>query len=227
MCAYLAAGALAIALAGCAGSHRMTAANLKPAALAPDDAPLHPNRNAPYTMPASAPQLVARPTADDAANAAACGDEVLSVSEIAANVNGAYRSVKLAFMNRGAAACRLGGYPEIALLNEGGDRIGSIAIDKVSTSAMTAEMTPADAMKGMTKTAAVSTPAVAAPEVVLMPHSVAAFQVIWQFGPECPAVSQIEVTAPGTTKTFTISRPLTVCAGRIQVTALQPDAGDI
>lgn len=216
----LAAGILVAGIAGCAGAHHAVGANATATTLSPDDAPLHPNRNAMYTMPASAPRLVPRPTSEDAIRAKPCEDRVLSVSEISSNVNGDHRSVKLAFMNRGAIACRLGGYPEIALLGSADDKVGSIAIEQSTSAAVLAEMSASNNAKTIP---AASEPT---PELVLMPHSVAAFEVVWQFGPECPSISKIEVTAPETTKSFSISRSLKVCAGHIQITALQPDEGD-
>jgi hypothetical protein len=216
----LAAGMLMAGMTGCAGAHHSAGVSATAATLSPDDAPLHPNRNAMYTMPASAPRLVPRPTSEDAAQAKLCEDGVLSVSEIASNVNGDHRSVKLAFMNRGAVACRLGGYPDIALLGSADDKVGSIAIEKSTTAAVLAEMSAPDTARPVPAAAEPS------PEVVLMPHSVAAFEVVWQFGPSCPSVSKIEVTAPETKKSFSISHPLTVCEGHIQITALQPDEGD-
>jgi hypothetical protein len=216
----LAAGIFVAGIAGCAGAHHAVGANATAATLSPDDAPLHPNRNAMYTMPVSAPRLVPRPTTEDAIRAKPCEERVLSVSEIASNVNGDRRSVKLAFMNRGAIACRLGGYPEIALMGSADDKVGSIAIEKSTTAAVLAEMSTSSTAKTIP---AASEPT---PELVLMPHSVAAFEVVWQFGPECPLISKIEVTAPETTKSFSISHPLKVCAGHIQITALQPDEGD-
>jgi hypothetical protein len=222
----MAAAILVFGMAGCAGAHRTSGAGLRPGAMAPDDAPLHPNPNAQYTMVDSTPRLVPRPTPEDAASARTCEDRMLSVSEIAANVNGDYRSVRLAFMNRGANACKLGGYPEVALLGSGGEKAGSIAIEKVSSSMVLAEM----AEPGTLRTASVSgsqssSGPQAIPEVILMPHAVAAFQIVWQFGPDCPEVSRIEVTAPGGTRAYSIPHPLTVCYGRIQVTALHLDNG--
>jgi hypothetical protein len=229
--ALLAIAALTASLAGCTGAHRTAGTGVAAHALAPDDAPLHPNRNAQYTEIDSTPRLVPRPSAEDAASAQPCEDHVLSVSEIAANVNGNYRSIRLAFLNRGATACKLGGYPKIALLGSGGGKAGSIAIEKATSSTILAEMSETGSL---TKTAVATDPATesgtnpgpdASPEVILMPHSVAAFQLVWQSGPDCRSVSGIEVTAPGTAHAWPIPHPLTVCAGRIQVTALRLDDG--
>lgn len=185
--------------------------------VAPDDAALHPDPNAPYILPGGTPRLIPRATALDAENAGPCNPEVLSVEEISGDANGMFRSVKLAFMNRGAAPCRLGGYPTVALLNSQGESIGSIAMERVSDAEVIAELEktrPAASGSG-------------APEVTLMPHAVAAFQVVWTTGAECSSVARILVTAPGTARTFVITQPTKVCAGRIQVTQLRLDEGDV
>jgi hypothetical protein len=56
---------------------------------------------------------------------------------------------------------------------------------------------------------------------------VAAFQVVWTTGPDCSRVSRILVTAPGTRRIFSITQPLRICTGRIQVTELRLDEGDV
>jgi hypothetical protein len=63
--------------------------------------------------------------------------------------------------------------------------------------------------------------------VTLMPQAVAAFQVVWTTGPDCSRVSRILVTAPGTRRIFSITQPLRICTGRIQVTELRLDEGDV
>ncbi|MGC2298231.1 MAG: hypothetical protein WA476_05465, partial [Acidobacteriaceae bacterium] len=60
-----------------------------------------------------------------------------------------------------------------------------------------------------------------------MPHAVAAFEVVWTSGPECSRVAKILVTAPGTRRAFAILQPLRICTGRIQVTELRLDEGDV
>ena len=84
--------------------------------------------------------LIPRATALEADNAGPCDPDVLSVEEIAGDANGVFRSVKLAFMNRGAAPCKLGGYPSVALIGTEGENIGSIAMEKVSAAQVVAEL---------------------------------------------------------------------------------------
>jgi hypothetical protein len=213
----VAAGCVLAVCLGCAGTRT---GNVKLAAqsAAPDDVALHPNPNAPYVLAGSqTPHLIARATMADAQNAGSCDPDVLSVEEIAGDANGVFRSVKLAFMNRGAMPCKLGGYPSVGLVDAEGANIGSVAMEKVSSTEVTAEL-------ANTRPAASDGPA---PSVTLMPHAVAAFQVVWTTGPECSRVSRILVTAPGTRRAFSISQPLRICTGRIQVTELRLDEGAV
>lgn len=216
---YLAiAAGLALAVcAGCAGTGASGKAKLAAQSIAPDDAALHPNPNAPYLLPGETPRLIPRATALDAENAGPCDPDVLSVEEIAGDATGILRSVKLAFMNRGAMPCRLGGYPTVALVGPEGENVGSVGVEKVSAATVQAEFQ-------RTRTAETSGPV---PAVTLMPHAVAAFEVVWNTGPECSRVSKILVTAPGTRRAFAIPQPLRICTGRIQVTELRLDEGDV
>jgi hypothetical protein len=210
-------GCAVLVCAGCAGSRAGHPARATAGGIAPDDAALHPNRNAPYLMPGGTPQLVRRATVEDAANAGPCDPEVLSVEEIAGDMNGVYRSVKLAFMNRGPMPCRLGGYPAVALLDSDGARIGNIATQRVSSTEVLAEF-------GKSLPASAKEPSAS---VTLMPHAVAAFQVVWTTGAECSRVSRIQITAPGSRRTFGINQPMKICTGQIQITELRLDEGDV
>lgn len=202
---------------GCAGS-RTARANVAAAqANASDDVGRRPDPNAPYILPGGTPRLIPRATAIDTQNAGPCDPEVLSVEEISGDTNGVFRSVKLAFMNRGASPCRLGGYPGVALVDPQGASIGSIVMEKVTSAEVVAELShahPAD-LNGP------------APMITLMPHSVAAFQVVWTSGAECSRVGRIVVTAPGTERAFSVNQPMKICTGRIQVTELRLDEGDV
>lgn len=202
---------------GCAGSHSGRIRTVAATSIAPDDAAMHPNPNAPYLVAGMGPKLIPRAAAMDTSHAGPCDPEVLSVEEIAGDVNGSFRSVKLAFMNRGATPCKLGGYPGVSLIDAQGEVIGKISIERVTPEKVVAELS--HNVPGGTGDAT--------PEVMLLPHEVAAFQVAWTTGPNCSAVSRIVVTAPGSERTFGISQPLTICAGRIQVTALRLDEGNV
>lgn len=202
---------------GCAGSRPGSAKLVAAHGAAPDDAALHVNPNAPFITPGGMPRLVPRPTESDVKNARACDTDVLSVDEIAGTANGSYRSVKLAFMNRGAVPCTLGGYPAVSLFDAEGQSMGNIEMEKVTAEKVTAELSQAP------------TPGVGAPtaQVTLMPHAVAAFEVAWSAGTTCAKVARILVRAPGSQKTFAIARPMSICSGRIQVTELRLDEGDV
>lgn len=213
----VAACCLVAVCAGCTGT-RAGRTKLAAQGVAPDDVGRHGNPNAPYMLAAGeSPHLIARATAADAENAGPCDPDVLSVEEISGDANGVFRSVKLAFMNRGAMPCKLGGYPRVALVDAQGENIGSISMEKVTSTEVLAELSS-------TRPAAADGPA---PSVTLMPHGAAAFQVAWTTGAECARVARILVTAPGTARTFSISQPLRICTGRIQVTELRLDEGNV
>jgi len=201
-------------LEGC--SHSTHAALKGNAPLLQQDAPLHArggaNPNAPYTLANTTPQLVKRPPAVDPATVDACDDSRLSVTEIAAAVNGRYRGVKLAFHNESDAPCKLGGYPSISLLDESGAPVASVVIDRVTSSTLSAELAQKPLQIAENPSNA---------EVVLAPKSEAWFQLGWSSGDGCPVISRISVSAPGSSETFTVSHPLTVCDGRVQITTLR------
>jgi hypothetical protein len=210
---------LAFVCAGCAGSRPGSRTTVAARAGAPDDAAMHVNPNAPFITAGGTPRLIPRATATDAQDAQPCEPEALSVEEISGNVNGNYRSVKLAFMNRGGVACILGGYPTVALQNQEGESLGSVAIMKVTPEKVDAELSQ--------KPAAAPSEAQPMPHVTLMPHQVAAFQVVWSTGAGCPTASHILLTAPGTERLFAIPQPMVVCAGWIQITDLRLDEGAV
>ena len=217
--ALIASAALAVCSVGCANyGHKTNAGSLAPGLVA-DDKPSHNRRlvnpNAQYAVLETAPKLVPRSTALDAASAQPCLEEQLSVSEIAAQANNNFHAVQLAFANHGAAPCKLGGYPQISLRDASGAIIGNISIEKTSESALSARLT--GPLEPVTAAAQPS------PEVVLSAHSTAAFQIGWTTGPDCPTVSTVMIAAPGVSKAFTIQHPLTVCEGRIQITALREE----
>jgi hypothetical protein len=209
---------LAFVCAGCAGSRPGSTVTVAARSNAPDDAAMHVNPNAPYMLPGGTPRLIPRATETDVKDAQPCDPGYLSVEQISASVNGNYRSVKLAFMNRGAAPCLLGGYPSVALRNQEGQSIGSVAIEKVTPEKVDAELS---------KTPQAPADAQPMPQVTLMPHQVAAFEVAWSTGSGCPTASHILLAAPGSQHLFAIPQPMVVCAGRIQVTELRLDEGAI
>ena len=163
------------------------------------------------------PRLIPRATETDVHDARPCNADYLSVDEISGSANGSYRSVKLAFMNRGAVPCTLGGYPAVSLFDGEGRAMGSIEMEKVTPDKVVAELSQAATTPAAAPTA----------QVTLMPHAVAAFQVVWSAGTSCSKVARIVVRAPGMQRTFAIAQPMSICAGRIQVTELRLDEGDV
>ena len=202
---------------GCAAARSGRVTTISAASVAPDDAAMHVNPNAPWIVPGQGPKLIPRAAAMDTSHAGPCDPDVLSVEEIAGDSNGIFRSAKLAFMNRGATPCKLGGYPGISLLDAQGESIGRITVERVTPEKIVAELSH-NVPGG---------PGDPSPEVMLLPHQVAAFQVAWTTGPNCSSVSRIVVTAPGSERAYGIAQPLTICAGRIQITALRLDEGDV
>ena len=138
---------------GCAHSGRNAALRGSPVLLN-EDAPQDrggANPNAPY-MVAATPQLARRHVASTA-DVKPCQSKDLTVTEIAASVNGKYRGVKIAFDNDGLLPCRIGGYPSVSLLDQSGTPVANLAIDRVTLSTLSAQL-----QQGPVRTAAVSKP---------------------------------------------------------------------
>lgn len=213
----LAAGCLLVCAGGCAGSPPPAAVDAH--AIAPGASSRHPDPNAPYMVPAPPRPSAPAPQPVSASAVATCNPQILSVEEVAGNSHQDYRSLKLAFRNRGNVACRLSGYPVVALLDAQGQNLGSIAMEKIS---------PAEVLSELAETPTSSSAAASAADagVVLPPHAVAAFQVVWTTGPDCTSVGRILVTAPGTQRAFTVTQPMRVCAGRVQISSLSLDQED-
>ncbi len=172
------------------------------------------NPNAPYMIASTSPQLVKRSdtTATKASNL--CESKDLAVTEIAAAVNGNYRAVKLAFDNEGLASCHLGGYPVVSLLDQSGTPVANLVVDRVTTSTLSAQLAQGPAQTAMAKPDT---------QITIAPKGEAWFQVGWSTGQGCPVVSRINVSAPGSTESFTVNHPLTVCEGHVQITTLHSD----
>ncbi len=214
---FLIAGLVSQPLSGCAGaSHQATSRKSAPG-LAGDTGLRNSggsNPNAPFAVMDHSPRLMPRPELSADSGAAPCTPAGLAVLEVAANVNGAYRVVRLAFVNRGDVPCTLAGYPAVSLLSANGAPIGSLAIEKATAQDFTAEMNPGSAQSASTELS---------PTVVLPVNGKAFFQLGWVTGDGCPAVSRIVVAAPRTTRSFTLNHPLAICDGRIRITAVSQD----
>ncbi len=172
------------------------------------------NPNAPYMVAAASPQLVRR-SETASSTAGPCESKDLAVTEIAAAVNGNYRAIKLAFDNEGISPCRIGGYPSISLLDQSGTPVANLVVDRVTTSSLRARLA-----EGPVPAAAIAKPDA---QITIDPKGEAWFQVGWSTGPDCPIVSRIHVSAPGSSESFTVDHPLTVCEGHVQITTLHSD----
>ncbi len=205
--------AAAAGLAGCTAgpTPRLAKAN---APLADGGGPARgmTNPNGPFTLVSRSPRLATRPAAIDVEAAPSCNAQDLSVFESGSQVNGDRRAVRLTLVNHGSSPCRLGGYPSISLLHKDGTLVGSITIDKMSGGTLTANLTAAPAGESEVGPS---------PQVLLgASGGEASFNIGWQTGEQCDEVAQIAIAAPGTTSSFSINHPINVCAGRIQVTAM-------
>jgi hypothetical protein len=202
---------------GCSHSSHMGFQGNAPA-LMQQDAPARArggtNPNAPYLVVSSTPQLVKRPSTPYAGTLDTCNSQNLSVSEIAAAVDGKYRAVKIAFTNQSTAPCKLSGYPSIVLMDQNNSPVANVVVDRVTTTTLNAEVTQQPAQSAASQKNA---------EVALEPKGQAWFQLAWSTGDDCPVVSQVDVSAPGSTETFTVNHPLTVCDGRVRLSTLQSD----
>jgi len=193
-----------------------------------EDAPLTSrggaNPNAPYAELDHSVHLVRRPTVADIRTAAACAAEDLSLFESGARIDGEHRSVRLNLVNHANKPCRLAGYPAISLLRPDGSLIGNITIEKLTATTLEASLrhAAAGAEPGRTisQPVAASAPASEPDSVLLVPAGEASFEIGWTSGPNCDPVASIEVAAPDTVQSFIIRHALTVCEGRIQVTAI-------
>ena len=172
--------------------------------------------NAPFMLIDRTPHPIAQPVSGEDATAS-CDLSALSVSEISASMTDGFRSIRLAFVNRGETACRLGGFPSITLLDQDGQPVAGIAIEQTGEAAF------AGSIADPTVATAVQTPA----QVLLPPRGAASFQIGWAAGEYCRLISRFVVSAPGAAsqsdaimEKFAFDRPLTICSGQLRVTAL-------
>jgi hypothetical protein len=184
------------------------------------------NPNALYAELDHSVHLVRRPTLADVNTAVPCAAEDLSVFESGARIDGEHRSVRLNLVNHANKPCRLAGYPAISLLRADGSLIGNTAIEKLTATTLEASMHHSAAVavepqQSTARSGATASGPTSRPEsVLLVPAGEASFEVRWISGPNCDPVASMVVAAPDTVQSFTIQHTLTVCEGRIQVTAI-------
>jgi len=146
-------------------------------------------------------------------------------------MNGAERSLRLAFKNRGQAACRLNAAPSIALLDQDGTPMASITIKQTGESSLSGAVTGPVQGVAATSSSAGNNNSGNNLDVVLRPSSEASLQIGWSSGEGCPLVSRFAIGIPDAGSAdsnvpivFTIEHPVTVCGGEVRVTSLL--AGD-
>jgi Protein of unknown function (DUF4232) len=185
---------------GCSGNGRASTKVLAAPALITEQphsrqAPANPN--APYVVlqKRSNTAPVAQNTTVPSQDVPLCSPANLAVSEIASNTNASERTVSIAFTNKGDSACQLGGYPSVSFPAEEQSALQSLTV-----------LHDLDA---------------ATQTVLLPPKGAASFSLRWITGQDCPSISKLLVTAPGTTHSFSLNRPVSPCQGRIEVTAIR------
>lgn len=215
MALVLAAGVSFLLFPGSAAARRI-AANGRQKVVPAAESQL-PRPNAPYIVPERTVHRAPTPTPETVASAMPCKGSQLSVQEVAGDSHGSLHSVKLAFRNSGKSACKIQGFPTVAVRTRKGRTLGSIAMQQVTDGQAASELglSPSRALQ--------SSPAGA---VILAPHAVAAFQVLWTAGSACPLIDHLLVTAPGTQRAFSVHQPVHVCLSRVQITRLELDQGD-
>ncbi len=167
--------------------------------------------NAPFTIPA--PRLVMRDAILDPSGVPACSPAQLSLFESRAEINGARHAVRFTLANN-QAACRLGGFPSITLLQADGTVLGGVRIRRVSDDTVQASLT---SQAGGSMNDVLDAPS---PQVLLPAKGQAAFELGWTSGPSCAEVSRIAIAAPGTTQSVEISRPIQLCEDQLLITAV-------
>jgi hypothetical protein len=187
--------------AGCSGNGRASTKVLAAPALTTEpphskQAPANPN--APYVVlqhrPSSAPAAQNTTTPDE--GTPLCSATDLAVSEIASKTNASERTVAIAFTNKGNNTCQLSGYPNVSFPAEEQPALKSLTVLHDSN---TNEMQT----------------------VLLPPKGSASFYLRWITGNDCPSISRLLVTAPGTTHSFSLNRPVSPCEGRVEITAIK------
>jgi hypothetical protein len=176
--------------------------------------------NAQFTLIDRTKSSSQTPGSDGQSVAPPCTTASLQVYEVGASLHGNDHVIRLAFKNYGDASCSLSGYPGIELQDERGLPIASIAVRQTGSASLTG-----------TVATAVETTATSSPVAILLrPSRAATFEIGWSSGEECPLVSRIMISMPRlpvvqqgqnlVSGSFTISHPLSVCGGAVQVSTL-------
>ncbi len=205
-----------VLLGGCTNARQAHMAHARAPSLEEDSPLSHRggvNPNAPYTTVDHSVHLVKRPSVVDVEAAVPCTAANLSLFESGASVDGEIRSVRLSLVNHTQQPCRLSGYPSVSLLRSDQSVIGSIVIQKVTA-------TTIEAALHTSLPSGAAEPKLPPHSVLIAPSGEATFEVGWTSRPTCEQVASIAVAAPGTIQSFPVHHSLTVCEGRILLTAV-------
>ncbi len=211
-----------LCLGGCSAAHHATRSLHAGAPLLGEER-AGANPNGPYLVADRPARLQKRTTQIDVNAAPDCDAANLSLFESGADVDGDRRTVRLNLVNHAAGPCRLSGYPAISLLREDGSLLGNIVIEKIAARRLEASVQPAI-------TPAVASPGSPSPLVLLAPAGQASFEIGWTAataGTPCDTVGSVAVSAPGSRDLFTVRHTLTVCQGRVTVTAITDAGGGV
>lgn len=206
-CALLAASLMA----GCAGAGRRPGNGGSAPSLTSEERSQRPfaNPNAPFVLIDRVhhkPQTAA--AAEEAAGVPACAASGLAMSEASSETADSTRTIRIAFVNRGDAACRLTGYPQVSFEGSDGSPISGVTVQPVYALPQEAAPQPG--------TAAAEQPA------VLSPGARASFELQWTAGENCPRVGRLVVVPPGCEQPLTLNRPLAPCGGTVLITPIKP-----
>ncbi len=175
--------------------------------------------NAPFMTHPARPQLSKREAVLDPNGVPECSPSQLSLFESRAQSSGVHHTVQFSIANAGEA-CRVSGFPSVALLRADGSVLGNVHLMRVTAESMAATLGPG---KGSIQDSGLDEPS---PEVLLPTRGMAEFQLGWITGPACDQVSRIVLAAPGSTRSVVIQRQLVVCENRVLVTAVAPSNAD-
>lgn len=209
---------LGLGLGGCRAAGP-GGSGMAPTLASGDAAPVNRNvadPNAPFIVKAAHPVLATREPILDINGVPPCLPSQLTAFESGAQTVGRNHSLRISIVNR-QDACRLGGFPSVALLDAHGDLLGNIGLERVSHDIILASLRPAT--QPVTSNGNELAPS---PQVLLATKGEADFELGWTSGPECAEVSRIAIAAPGTTESIVMGRVLQICGNKLLITAVSP-----
>ncbi len=138
-----------------------------------------------------------------------CRSGDLSLSKVGADAGAGQRQVTYAFVNNGAAACSLKGYPTLSLFDADGKRADGVTTVQTEQSYFNVGGPPQD---------------------VNIAHNARglfyiSFTGIQATDKPCVAIARVQATPPGNTQAIEVSDTLSVCTGQIRLSPIRPDSG--